>query len=353
MPFFSRVQTHNDIIEVIAKAQAANKEVVVDRAGRVKVEGWLGRHSRARQERANGPNWANNQRLQRNGAIAQSLKAAFARQNIHIDTLAQAHYLRDLLNAVPTKATLPGVKLFSEGVKQLLPGFQLKDVRLDRLRPDDVALNLQAGREPIQPAPIAARRGPDIPVPHFSAHALQNPDSPNVDLPPNLKKVHDNLQALNHVPRIGVHREEMGQINRYQFEVVNYNLGRQLAKTLDPARTYLYVMGLDAQNQVHLRIGYEHDLHSDTNTRLGHPSMTQDLSADAKAIIGGEIRFNHQQNCWEIDDNSGRYGFPPEGRLQSVGVVHADVLRYVAFRFAAAGFQVGNINSNFIRQTMV
>jgi hypothetical protein len=112
-------------------------------------------------------------------------------------------------------------------------------------------------------------------------------------------------------------------------------------------------MGLDEQNQVHLRIGFEHALDSDSNTRLGHPSMTQDLGPEAKAIIGGEIRFNSQQNCWEIDDNSGRYGAFPAGKLESVGIAHADVLRYVAFRFAAAGFQVGNINSNYVRQSMV
>jgi hypothetical protein len=81
--------------------------------------------------------------------------------------------------------------------------------------------------------------------------------------------------------------------------------------------------------------------------------MTQDLHPEAKAIIGGEIYFNDQKNCWQIDDNSGRYGFFPEGRLERLGIVHADVLRYAAFRFAAAGFQVGNITSHFIPQSMV
>jgi hypothetical protein len=306
-----------------------------------------------RQERAQGQDWANNQKLVRNTAIATSLKAAFNRQGIDIDTLAQAHHLRDLLNAVPTKATLPGVKLFSEGVRQLLPGFHLKNPSLDRLRADDVTLNQNAGQTAIPAVPMRSRRGPDFVVPHFSAQALQSPNSPNVDLPPNLKKVHDNLQALNHIPQFGVHREELGQENRFQFEAVNATIGAQLSKALDPARTYLYVMGLDEQNHVHLRIGFEHALDSDSNTRLGHPSMTQDLGPGAKAIIGGEIRFNSQQNCWEIDDNSGRYGAFPQGKLAEVGVTQLDVLSYVAFRFEAAGFRVGNIYSNFVRQSMV
>jgi len=353
MPLFSRVQTHNDIIEVIAKAQAANKEVVVDRSGKVKVEGWLGRRSRVRQERANGPQWATNQKLQRNGAIAASLKAAFARKEIDIDNLGQALYLRNLLNAIPTKATLPGVRFFSEGVQQLLPGFQLKNPSLDRLRQSDIAIDHNAGLTAIPVRQSFFSSGPDIVVPNFSQEALHNPDSPNVDLPPNLKKVHDNLQALSHVPIMRIHREELGQVNRYQFEAVDANIGEQLFKTLDPARTYIYVMGLDAQNQVHLRVGFEHELASVANSRIGHPSMTQDLHPEAKAIIGGEIYFNDQKNCWQIDDNSGRYGFFPEGRLERLEIAHADVLRYVAFRFAAAGFQVGNITSHFIPQSMV
>lgn len=351
MPLFiHKAQTHADILNVLAKAQSQNKEVVVDDRGTVKVEGFWGRRSRVRQERAQGPDWANNQKLVRNAAVANSLKQAFVRQGVDVNTLPQAHQLRDLLNAVPAKSNLPGVKLFSEGVRQLFPGFNLKNPALDRLRPDDVVKGADANPAPIAAAAPAPRRGADYAVMNFPAAALANPDAPDVPLPENLKKVHDNAASLVHIyPHFGIagiKREEFNQTNLFQFEAIDANLGRELPKALDPSKTYLYAIAPDSNGKLHLRIGFEHERLDRPNTKMGHPTMTQDLNPEAKALIGGELRFNPTKNGWEIDENSGRYGLFPQNLLASKGISIEDVMQYAAFRFEAVGFRLANINAH-------
>jgi hypothetical protein len=349
MPFgFNRVQSHADILEVLAKAQAQNKEVVVNDRGTVKVEGFWGRRSRVRQERAQGPEWASNQKLVRNAAVANSLKQAFARQGVDVDTLPQAHHLRDLLNAVPAKPNLPGVKFFSEGVRQLFPGFNLKNPSLDRLRPDDIDKAPDMNRAPIAAAAPAQRRGTDYAVMNFPAAALANPDDPNA-LPANLKRVHDNLASLMHIyPHFGlngIRRDEFGQTNLFQYEAINAAIGAELPKVLDPSKTYLYAIAPDSNGRLHLRIGFEHERLDRPGSKLGHPSMTQDLNREAKALIGGELRFNPTQNGWEIDENSGRYGLFPPNLLAQKGISILDVMQYAALRFEAVGFRLANINA--------
>ncbi len=354
MPFgFQSVQTHSDILNVLARAQAQHKEVAVSRSGRVTVEGWWGRRSRTRLEAANGTDWAVAQQQQRHTAIATSLKNAIARQGIDVDTVPQAERLKTLLNAVPTKSTLPGVKLFSEGVRNIFPEFRLKDPSLDRLRPEDIERSAGADPGPLAASGLPARSGASLPLPRVASAALANPDTSSALLPANLKKVHDNLAGLMRAPQFGMHRAELGQRNRFQFETANAALGQHLPATLDRSKTYLYVIGLDPQGKVHLRLGFEHDLGSDPQARLGHPSMTQDLHAEAKAIIGGELRYNFETSGWELDDNSGRYGHVPEHILTHVGVTAGDVLQYAAFRFEAIGFRLSNITSHYTRQSMV
>jgi hypothetical protein len=354
MPFgFNSVQTHADILNVLAKAQALNKEVVVSRSGRVAVEGRWGRFLRVRREASNGAQWTSNQKQQRNAAVVQSLKAAIARNGVDVDALPQEHHLRKLFNAVPASPTLPGVKVFSQGVQKVFPEFVLDDPSLDRFRPEDIRWAPGAQAAPAPGAALPRRRGADLPLPVIPAQALANPNAPDAPLPANVLKVHHNLSRLMHPPHLGIYRDELGQTNRFQYEVINRALGQELPKTLDRSQTYLYVLSLDAQGAPLLRLGFEHALRNDADSRLGHGSLTQDINPEAKAVIGGELRFNPERNGWEIDENSGRYGFYPEGLLADVGVTIGDILQYAAFRFEASGFRLSNINSTQTRQSMV
>ncbi len=346
MPFgFNRVQSYGDILNVLAKAQAENKEVTVSTNGSVKVEGWWSRRSRVWQERAQGQDWANNQKLARNAAVANSLKNALARGGVDVDGLPQDHRLRLLLNAVPTKPNLPGVKLFSNGVKQVFPEFTLRDPHLDKLRPEDIQLPPDVQHAPLPAARSLGDRGVDHDVMVFPQEALANPDAPDVPLPPNLKKVHDNVERLVHKhTQRPIRWAEIGKQNLFQFETGDVGLGQNLSRALDPSKNYLYAIIPDQQGKLHLRLGFEHNPTRSSDTRQGHPTLMQDLDSEAKALIAGELRFNPAKNGWEIDDFSGRYGSFPQGVLAAVGVSKEDVMQYAAFRFESAGFRLANLN---------
>ena len=152
------------------------------------------------------------------------------------------------------------------------------------------------------------------------------------------KKVHNNLRQFNKTP-IYLKNHERGDIghpNNFLFDPsrdIRPELMKHITSALDKNVQYLWLLKIDEKNNPVLRIGFEHE---ENGMKYGHPTLVDD-DVTHVAIIGGELFYDHKNQCWCINNYSGRYGYQDSGLMSSLSLKPSDFMDFVADQFEKHG----------------
>jgi hypothetical protein len=326
-------QTHLDILRSIGEAQVSGKGIEVTKSGKVIVASFGTRVARAINEKIKGADWANQESLKTNKALAEKLNEAILRKSANFVNHDNYGTFKALLDRAGTQKDLPSSRLFHDAIKKL--NLSTKDLDPSLIRYKKSELTIETGN--LTPTSIFtgiknSRAGKDI-APGSSTKA---------DL------IESHLKDLAASPA-GIKPHEIGVQNRFLYDSLTDGGGEKLSQVLDKTKNYLYAIAIDSDGKPHVRIGYEGTVDGAKKIvgkradLTGHPTLTNDLG-EGKAVIGGELKYNRDKNGWEIDNNSGRYGAGNAELKKQLGLTSEDVLDYAASRFNNIGLQLVNIN---------
>ncbi len=169
----------------------------------------------------------------------------------------------------------------------------------------------------------------------------------HADLPVNKgyfecqEKVHQNLKHFSKPPIYLKNHEkgEKGHPNHFLFDPsrdIKPELMKHITSALDKNVQYLWLLKIDKNNNPVLRIGFEHEV---DGMRYGHPTLVDDDSTHL-AIIGGELLYDHKNQCWSINNYSGRYGYQDSDLMSSLSLKPSDLMDFVADQFEKHGVPI-------------
>lgn len=166
----------------------------------------------------------------------------------------------------------------------------------------------------------------------------------HADLPVNKSyfecqaKIQKNLKLFNKAPILRKAHEK-AHPNHFLFDPsrdIKPELMKHITSALDKNINYLWVLKIDKNNNPVLRIGFEHEV---DGMKYGHPTLIDD-DATQFAIIGGELFYDHKNQCWSINNYSGRYGHQDSSLMSSLSLKPSDLMDFVADQFEKYGIPI-------------
>lgn len=335
-------QSHVDVFNTIARAQAAGKSLEVSKDGTVKEASWGTRLVRSFNTKLHGQEWAKNENARTTVAVGQKLLEAIERKT----TREPAKQAGVKITALFERSAQLGEMPSSAMILALIgdkTGITVRDIDPKAVgfkRADIGEVHLDQKKNWLDTGNFLKDAGEYFPPGQIGDASKVRPHVKDLLTDPLLIKDH-----------------EVGQDNRFLWDTSMVTPGsavdgQALANTLDKGKFYNYAVTLNNEGKPVVVLGFEDQADGSsqrfakgTGVRgagMGHPTLTH--SYGGKAIFGGELMFNEQRGGWTINNSSGRYGAGNAEALAARDIKPDDLLAFTAELLGEINFPLAAVN---------